>query len=186
MTSDSTTPALALEEFRQLRATIRERGHLRILVVVLTFVSWCALALTATPLTTWTFWLAPLVVLMGGYEAVFATHVGVERIGRYLATHYEAASGTLPAWERTATRLGSDRRAATGVDPLFTRVFVMAVLLNALPAAAAEWHAGPPGLATILAGLVVHAASLARLWHGARFCRDQRVRDADLFARAGL
>jgi len=77
MSSDS-PPSLAVEEYRALRATIRERGTARWIVIALTFVAWGALSsvdrvFAAAPSLT----LVPLVVLASGFETVFALHVGV-------------------------------------------------------------------------------------------------------------
>ena len=74
---------LAVEEYRALRATIRERGTMRLVVALITFVAWAAGALAVV---SWgsvsALALLPLLVLVAGFEVVFATHVGVERIGR--------------------------------------------------------------------------------------------------------
>src|SRR5688572_14729222 len=45
MSIDPFRSELAHEEFRALRATIRERGTLRLLVVLITFVAWATLAM---------------------------------------------------------------------------------------------------------------------------------------------
>src|SRR6185436_856611 len=93
---------LAVEEYRALRATIRERGTIRLIVTVLTFVAWSALAVSVQALfaTLPVMTLFPLMMLAIGFEVVFAAHVGVERIGRYLYVHHESAdSRTSPCWE---------------------------------------------------------------------------------------
>src|SRR5262245_24708088 len=97
-------PDLAVEEYRALRATIRERGTARLVVTTITFVSWaglvtatCALNLPAV------LGLVPLLVLTAGFEAGFAMHVGVERVGRFIQVRYEGDAG-LPAWEHAAMK----------------------------------------------------------------------------------
>ena len=55
--------------------------------------------------------LYPLAVLVGGFEAIHALHVGVERIGRYLQVYYENTD-TGPRWETTVD--GRRARAAGG------------------------------------------------------------------------
>jgi hypothetical protein len=75
---------LRLVEFRALRATIRERGTLRLALAGLGLTGWAVLLVVvriwlADPLAL----LVPLAVLAGLFEAVFALHVGVERVGRY-------------------------------------------------------------------------------------------------------
>lgn len=130
---------LAREEYAALRETIRQRGTVRIVLFVASLAAWAALnvALLATlslPMAS----LVPLVVLAGAFEAMYALHAGVERIGRYLQVFYEAdpaeASAPirdLPAWETAATGLG--REMPAGPDALFTVIFGLAVLLNFVP-----------------------------------------------------
>lgn len=187
MTYDPHDSGLSHEEFRALRATIRERGHLRLIVSLITFVSWAMLLLgvalmPASSLTT----MVPLVVLAAGFEVVFATHVGVERIGRYLAAHYETNAGRLPAWERTAMVVGQDPQAATGIDPLFARIFGIAMLLNLIPLGRADWSISGISLAGSLLVVAAHLGFAIRLVRARQFAQTQRGRDAALFERAGL
>ena len=74
--------------------------------------------------------LLPLAVLVGGFEAVHALHVGAERIGRYLQVYYENAHG-VPRWETTAMAVGPALPGG-GIDPLFSVVFVGVAALNLL------------------------------------------------------
>jgi hypothetical protein len=180
----SETPSLAAEEYRVLRETIRERGTLRLFVSAITFVAWAALAIFA-PSGSLVAAFAPLVVLAGGFEIVFAIHVGVERIGRFLAVHYEPDSPTLPAWERTASRASREQAAATGVDPLFVSVFTVATLVNLLNL---EWSASPatPSFFALLLTLAAHIGFLLRLVRARRFAAGQRTRDEALFRELGL
>ena len=123
--------ALSVEEYRALRATIRERGTMRLVVTVITFVAWARHGRwdgRRVPV----FGLVPLLVLVAGFEMVFATHVGVERIGRYLQVRYESADG-LPAWEHRRDGDRGRAGAGSGIDPLFASVFVIATLLNLIP-----------------------------------------------------
>ena len=78
------------EEYRALRATIRERGTARVCIFAGGIVAWAAVTITtaamaSTPLAT----LLPLLVLAAAFEVVFALHIGVERIGRYLQVFHE-------------------------------------------------------------------------------------------------
>ena len=78
------------EEYRALRATIRERGTARVCIFAGGIVAWAAVtiataAMASTPLAT----LLPLLVLAAAFEVVFALHIGVERIGRYLQVFHE-------------------------------------------------------------------------------------------------
>ncbi len=59
-----------------------------------------------------------LAVLVAGFEAIHALHVGVERIGRYVQVYYEAGSDG-PRWETTAMAVGPALPGG-GIDPLFT------------------------------------------------------------------
>ncbi len=95
--------------------------------VPVTFIGWAIVAATLTvlgsqPATS----LFPLAVLAGGFEAIHALHVGVERIGRYLQVFYESAPEG-PMWETTAMSVGPALPGG-GVDPLFTVIFAFATL----------------------------------------------------------
>ena len=63
--------------------------------------------------------LVPLLVLAAGFEAIFALHMNVERIGRYLQVFHEQDGG----WEHVAMRFGQ-RFPGAGPDPLFAQLFV--------------------------------------------------------------
>ena len=71
----------------------------------------------------------PLAVLVGGFEAIHALHVGAERIGRYLQVYYEDSPDG-PRWETTAMAVGPALPGG-GIDPLFSVVFVAATLIPA-------------------------------------------------------
>ena len=71
-------------EYAALRATIRERGTARMLLIPFVFTAWAGVAIAtsaviAVALST----LVPLLVLAAGFEATFALYTNVERIGRY-------------------------------------------------------------------------------------------------------
>src|SRR5438093_11025076 len=108
------------EEYSALRATIRERGTTRVWIFVIGLIGWAALtvvtaALASPPVAV----LLPLLILAVTFEAVFALHVGVERIGRYLQVFYEAdASG----WEHAAMSFGPPA-GAIATDALFAIPF---------------------------------------------------------------
>jgi hypothetical protein len=133
--------SLEQDEYQALRATIRERGTARVCVFAGGMAAWAAVAiasaaLASTPVAT----LLPLLVLASVFEAVFALHVGVERIGRYIQVFHEAgrsdgsggASGSR-GWEHTAMAFGRPSGAVT-TDALFTVPFLLAVLFNVAPA----------------------------------------------------
>ena len=115
------------DQYRALRDTIRERGTARVWVFVVGASAWAALtvataALLAPPVAT----LLPLLALAATFEAVYALHVGVERVGRYLEVFFD------DSWEKAAMAFGRPARAAR-IDPLFTIVFAIAALFNLVP-----------------------------------------------------
>jgi hypothetical protein len=119
------------QEFAALRATIRERGTVRMILLPVTFGLWAGAAIATTaaialPIAA----LLPLLVLAAGFEAIYALHVNVERIGRYLQVFHEPEGG----WEHVAMAFGQ-RFPARGPDPLFSALFLMATALNYLPVA---------------------------------------------------
>lgn len=170
------------QEFAALRATIRERGSLRITLVVATMATWGGLtvatsALVGTPVAT----LIPLLVLAAGFEAIFALHVGVERIGRYLQVEYEGLEGG-PAWEHAAMRFGATQGPPAGrVDPLFSAAFAFAAVLNLVPVVLMTVGV-PGGLIELAAFGLIHAAFIARVLSARSFARTQRALDLALLS----
>jgi hypothetical protein len=123
--------SLRTAEFAALRRTIAGRGTARMVIMPVTCAVWAGLAIVLflfgqLPITS----LLPLAVLIGGFEAIHALHVGSERIGRYLQVHYEAAADG-PQWETAAMTVGPALPGG-GVDPLFSVVFVGATAVNFL------------------------------------------------------
>jgi hypothetical protein len=184
---------LAVEEYRALRATIRERGTMRALVTTITFVSWAGLSLTAVALFVLPpLALIPLLALAAGFEVIFAMHVGVERIGRYIQRRFETGDG-LPGWEHAAMKVGAATHAGGGVDPLLTWPFVFATLLNLMIVLIMQTDPGPvdeatmatfEGIPPVSFGVfaLLHGAFIARLFSARRFARGQRERDLQLFS----
>lgn len=175
------------QEYKVLRATIRERGTVRAITFCATVIAWAALALVVLasgvhPLAP----LLPLLVLVAGFEVIFQLHLGVERVGRYLQVAYEerregatAAGGDVAAkpwgWETAAMAYGA-AFPARGSDALFGRLFLLAAFVNGLSIPAAFG-----GLRRPLAGLVLVLAHLAfalRIVLAKR--RAGRQRDEDL------
>jgi hypothetical protein len=118
-------------EFEALRATIRERGTVRMLLLPVSLALWAGVAVATTaavalPIAA----LVPLLVLAAGFEAIYALHVNVERIGRYLQVFHEPDGG----WEHTAMAFGR-RFPSRGPDALFSGIFLIAAALNYLPVA---------------------------------------------------
>jgi hypothetical protein len=126
-------PQLSTSEFLVLRQTIASRGTVRVALLPATVAVWSALGILSLlfsdlPVTA----LFSLTVLVAGFEAIHALHVGVERIGRYLQVFYEGTADG-PRWESTAMAVGPALPGG-GIDPLFSVVFSVATLLNLVPA----------------------------------------------------
>jgi len=114
-----------------MRDTIRQRGTARMVLVPVIFIGWAAIAVaTAAVITVALSTIVPLLVLAAGFETIFALHMNVERIGRYLQAFHEREGG----WEQVAMAFGK-RFPASGPDPLFAQLFVFGVSVNFLPAA---------------------------------------------------
>jgi len=162
------------DEFRILRATIQQRGTARMVVLPIVFIGWAGTAVaTAAVITVAVSTLVPLLILVAGFEAVFALHVNVERIGRYLEVFHEGENG--PGWEHTAS-LFARRFPAAALDPLFGRLFVLATSVNFLPAALG-WENMPE--LVILAGL--HLVFINRVRLARSFAASQRTEDLQRF-----
>ena len=160
------------EEYRSLRATIRERGTARIWVFLVGIIAWAAMitataALAALPVATF----LPLLVLVAAFEAVFSLHVGVERIGRYIQVFLEGDNG----WEHVAMGYGQPLRG-TRVDPLFSVCFLIATLLNFVPVLLAE----PVALEVWVVG-AVHLFVAVRIVLARRAAARQRAADLKRF-----
>jgi hypothetical protein len=119
------------QEYVALRETIRARGTVRMVLPPAVIAAWAATAIaTAAVITIAISTLVPLLVLVAGFEAVYALHLNVERIGRYLQVFHEDGAG----WEHVVAEYGQ-RYPARAPDALFSRVFVMAASVNFIPAA---------------------------------------------------
>ena len=162
-------------EFAALRQTIATRGTVRIVLLPMTVVAWAALTATLLllgqlPVAT----LLPLAILVGGFEAIHALHVGVERVGRYLQVFYEG-DPTGPRWETTAMAVGPALPGG-GIDPLFTVVFTVATIINLLPAML-------PRPTAIELGIVgaLHAAFVLRVVRARGAAARQRAVELESF-----
>lgn len=167
-----------LEEYRALRATILARGTARHIIVVAGIAVWAAIVIAlvtvaALPVES----LISLTILATVFEASFALHTGVERIGRYLQVFFEADDETA-RWESVAMSHGALFTSA-GVDALFTPVFAVATILNLIPAIAAGTFAADTAIVA-----AVHLLYLARIWQARRHARGQRAADLERYVRA--
>lgn len=159
-------------EYAALRATIRERGTVRMALVPVIFIGWAAVAVaTAAVITVALSTFVPLLVLAAGFEALFALHVTVERIGRYVQAFHETGGR---GWEHVAMAFGREF-PGSGPDPLFSRLFVFAVSINFLPAALG----GTPWEAAVVA--LGHFALVYRVRTAGRFAATQRAEDLRRF-----
>ncbi|HEX5214288.1 MAG TPA: hypothetical protein VFV98_02435 [Vicinamibacterales bacterium] len=177
---------LSVEEYRELRATIRERGSVRLFVALITFVTWAALtvAIQSWLSATW-FSLLPLLVLAAGFETILSLHVGVERIGRFIQVFYEGDAGGLPGWEHAAMD-AKPRVPALRIDPLFSSLFLVATVLNLVLALLVR-VTGDVNEVALWVELVgfsfVHAILVARVLAARRFARSQREVDLETYRR---
>jgi hypothetical protein len=126
-------------------------------------------ALASTPLAT----LLPLLVLACLFEAVFALHVGVERVGRYIQVFHETEPRG--GWEHQAMAFGPPPRAATA-DALFSVPFLIAALFNIAPAIVQE----PTRPELVFVG-GAHALFAIRLFVAREAARRQRAIDLARF-----
>jgi hypothetical protein len=169
------------EEYSALRATIRERGTARIAIFAGGFVAWGVLAvataaLASTPLAT----LLPLLVLGAVFEAVYALHIGVERIGRYLQVFHETGDperprGTPRGWESVAMVFGRPKGTPTP-DALFTALFLLATVFNVAPIVIVE-----PTLPEIIFVGGAHALFIVRVAAARAAAQAQRAIDLRRF-----
>lgn len=163
------------EEYRALRDTIRERSTARVWVAYTGLTAWAALALaTATlaelPIATF----IPLLVVSLVFEVVFALHTGVERVGRYIQVFFEDESADR-GWEHQAMAYGQEFPGHAS-DPLFGTFFLLAMVLNVLPAALAD--PVPLEWAVVAVG---HLLAIGRLMRARHDARQQRTLDLDRF-----
>ena len=159
-------------EYDALRTTIRDRGTVRMALLPIIFTGWAAVAVaTAALLTVAISTLVPLMMLAAGFEALFALHVNVERLGRYLQVFHEHEG---EGWEHIAMSFGR-KFPVTGPDPLFTRVFIFATSVNFFPAALG----GEPWEVIVIGAC--HLAFVYRVRKAQNFATTQRGEDLERF-----
>jgi len=164
------------EEYRQLRAAIRERGSLKTVLFLVTLAAWAVTgvmvaAFISLPLAS----LVPLMLLVAGFEAVHQLHVGAERIGRYLFVRYESESAPI-RWEHAIAVFGAGHRPSTRpADALFSIVFAATCALNFLIATLGATAAELIGVGAI------HALVIARIFIARRAASSQRAEDQKRF-----
>jgi hypothetical protein len=169
------TEPLTTSEFTVLRQTIAIRGTVRMAIVPITCLGWAVLTLVlllhgAPPVAA----AVSLAVLVGGFEAVHALHVGAERIGRYLQVYYEGPADG-PRWETAVMTVGPGL-PGSGIDPLFSVVFVGATLLNMIPVGLAR-----PTLSEIAVIGVIHGGFVFRVVRARLAATKQRAVELESF-----
>ena len=162
-----------LREYEALRETIRQRGTIRMALVPAIFIGWAATAVaTGAVITVALSTLVPLLILVAGFEAIFALHMNVERIGRYLQVFHEQQGG----WENVATNY-AQRFPGSGLpDPLFSQLFVFAISVNFLPVALGFEHPIELGIV-----LVPHLVAVYRVRMARGAATRQRTEDLQRF-----
>jgi hypothetical protein len=165
---------LRQSEYVALRATIRERGTMRMAAVIAGFIAWGALA--GLPLITnlGTGALVPLLVLFATFEINFFVHTGVERVGRYIQVFYEEASESR-GWETVAMSYGL-KHPGGGLDPLFVAVFAACAVVNFATGLATTTHP-----AWIAVSLIAHIIFCYRIVTARELATAQRTLDLDRF-----
>jgi hypothetical protein len=162
-------------EYQALRDTIRERGTARLCAVLGGLVAWGALAIAVLVAELeGGVTLVPFLVLAATFEINFFVHTGVERIGRYLQVFYEERAGAA-GWETTAMSYGT--KFPSGLDPLFSILFVTAAALNFFGSVAVAERR--PGWIAI--SLAAHAAFAYRIVSAKKLAASQRALDLDRF-----
>jgi hypothetical protein len=169
------TSRLAETEFEVLRQTIASRGTVRMVLLPLTLLGWAALTLVLLlfaelPVAS----LLSLAVLVAGFEAIHALHVGVERVGRYLQVCYEGQPDG-PRWETTAMAVGPALPGG-GIDPLFSAVFICAAVIDLIPAALPN-----PTMLEIVAVVAPHAVFVYRVLRARGAAARQRAVELESF-----
>jgi hypothetical protein len=169
------TTRLAETEFAVLRQTIASRGTTRMVLLPVTVLGWAALTVVLLlfaelPVAS----LLSLAVLVAGFEAIHALHVGVERIGRYLQVCYEAEPDG-PRWETTAMAVGPALPGG-GIDPLFSVVFIGAAVINLIPPALPR-----PTLLEATAVVLPHAVFIFRVLRARGAAARQRAVELESF-----
>jgi len=162
-------------EFSVLRQTIALRGTARMALVPLTCLGWAVLTLFVLlyggpPVAS----IVSLAVLVGGFEAVHALHVGAERIGRYLQVYYETLPDG-PRWETAVMTVGPALPGG-GIDPLFSVVFVGTTIVNMVPAMVASVTPVELGVIALL-----HVGFVFRIVRARRAATRQRAVELESF-----
>jgi hypothetical protein len=161
-----------IAEYEAMRATIRQRGTVRICLILSGTIAWgiSALILRATDRPGGALFV-PVLILAATFEVSFFLHTGVERIGRYLQVFFDQQDG----WESIVMAYG--RKYPGGADPLFSALFALLTLVNF----AASFPAPGPRMAWAGASLIANLALGWRIAAARRSAAAQRGRDLERF-----
>ena len=160
-------------EYEALRATIRERGTVRMWVILVGLLSWGALAIGLSAVDAQgALTLVPLLALATTFEISFFIHTGVERVGRYLQVYYEEAG---QGWEHTVMVYG--KTFPGGADPMFIALFSITATVNFLGSLPVDTRR--PGW--IVLSLVAHLILGWRFLTARRLAATQRGLDLERF-----
>jgi len=175
---------LAAEEYRELRATIRERGTARLFVITITVVAWAAAIIAVQSLfVAPVLALIPLLLLATGFEVAYAAHAGAERIGRYLEVFHESTGTAPPQWEHVVHKPRPAVAASGPLDALASPIFVAAGILNLLPVAmlaTGDTKTGGITVELMVYGLM-HLAWIFRVLAAGRYLSRQGMKDVEFF-----
>ncbi len=165
-------------EFAELRRTIAVRGTVRLVLGPATLGLWAITAMQARYGDQRVQILLPLLTLAGGFEAIRALHIGVERLGRYLQVFHETPAGPdRPAWESVAMA-STPAAPGLGLDPLFGALFLLACAANAY----LSWDTLAPSITALW--ILAHGALAVRITLSIKACRRQRALDLAHYQKA--
>jgi len=162
-------PEFRALEYDSLRAAIRVRSVATPALLVLAILGWAALTLwvfTSDVVSAAT--LVPLIALVAGFEALYLLHLHTTRLAAYLQVAYDAP------WETTSLSY-RQRFGPFGSNSLFAILFVLATLVNVVPAAVS-------GAPEELAGIgVAHALFVIRIIVATRRATRLEAEDLERF-----
>jgi hypothetical protein len=162
-----------LAEYEALRATIRERGSVRMWLILAGLIAWGALAIGLWAVEAQgALTLVPFLAVAATFEVSFFIHTGVERVGRYLQVYHEEDG---QGWEHTVMAYG--KNFPGGGDPLFIPLFSAVAVVNFLSSLAAATRR--PGW--IVLSLIAHLILGWRFLAARRLAATQRTLDLERF-----
>lgn len=162
-----------LTEYKALRETIRERGSVRMWLILVGLVSWGALAIGLSAVDAQgALTLVPFLALAATFEISFFVHTGVERVGRYLQVYHEEDG---QGWEHAVMAYG--KNFPGGADPLFILLFSTVAAVDFLSSLVAATRR--PGW--IVLSLIAHLILVWRFLTARRLAATQRALDLDRF-----